>query len=539
MGLNRLKHNPSIVLLISIVILTLIAWGNRFVYDDAFISFRYAQHLAEGHGLVWNIGEAPIEGYTNFLWTVLMSLAFVSSIDPIHFSWVVSILCFIGSLLLTYRLATDLTLNPYWGITSVILVGTNFTFSAFATSGLETQLQAMLVLCAVYGVHHIVSGKRIKPSHLFGIGIIFSLLLMVRLDSAIFIAILGLVILMQIIRKENSLASKLKLLALLALPIVVIVGSWMLWKLNFYGNLLPNTFYAKVGGKVFVYVRGILYQLGFWSSYWLFPFPILIGWKLFKRKLNHLELQLTIIIVVWLAYLIYVGGDHMEFRFMVSVIPLLMIVITSVLEHQLQKRSLHIMIVLLMIGGSINHALTYENSPFKTHQNSIPNLLAPDNTPYENWNAIGHALGSTLDYDRTVTIALNPVGIIPYYSQARTIDMLGLNDAWVARNGIPYLTLAAHERITTFDYLLSQDVNLLIDQPKVLPNDVTRNYDIESLTLFHVEIVPEALPKEAVFLEIPINDTHYLLVLYLKSHPTIDRAIQDHNWKTYAVTSPS
>src|SRR5690606_452754 len=38
----------------------------RWVCDDAFISFRYAQNLIDGHGLVFNAGER-VEGYTNFL----------------------------------------------------------------------------------------------------------------------------------------------------------------------------------------------------------------------------------------------------------------------------------------------------------------------------------------------------------------------------------------------------------------------------------------------------------------------------------------
>ena len=41
--------------------------------DDAFISFRYSQHLAEGHGLVFNVGE-KVEGYSNFLWVVLVAI---------------------------------------------------------------------------------------------------------------------------------------------------------------------------------------------------------------------------------------------------------------------------------------------------------------------------------------------------------------------------------------------------------------------------------------------------------------------------------
>lgn len=36
------------------------------VQEDAFISFRYARNLVDGHGLVFNPGER-VEGYTNFL----------------------------------------------------------------------------------------------------------------------------------------------------------------------------------------------------------------------------------------------------------------------------------------------------------------------------------------------------------------------------------------------------------------------------------------------------------------------------------------
>ncbi|HNS04205.1 MAG TPA: hypothetical protein PKM78_17675, partial [Anaerolineae bacterium] len=35
--------------------------------EDAAMLMRYAQHLAEGHGIVWNIGEAPVDGATDFL----------------------------------------------------------------------------------------------------------------------------------------------------------------------------------------------------------------------------------------------------------------------------------------------------------------------------------------------------------------------------------------------------------------------------------------------------------------------------------------
>ena len=67
----------------AIILLAFVYNANQyhFLGDDAFISFRYARNLAEGHGLVWNPGEA-VEGYTNFLWVVLMAAGIGAGAEP-------------------------------------------------------------------------------------------------------------------------------------------------------------------------------------------------------------------------------------------------------------------------------------------------------------------------------------------------------------------------------------------------------------------------------------------------------------------------
>ena len=49
--------------------------------DDAFISFRFAQNFANGLGLLYNPGLAPIEGYSNFLWVLWLSLFELLDLD--------------------------------------------------------------------------------------------------------------------------------------------------------------------------------------------------------------------------------------------------------------------------------------------------------------------------------------------------------------------------------------------------------------------------------------------------------------------------
>src|SRR5689334_10099421 len=49
--------------------------------DDAYITFRYARNLVRGLGLVYNPGER-IEGYTNFLWTILVAAGLKLHVAP-------------------------------------------------------------------------------------------------------------------------------------------------------------------------------------------------------------------------------------------------------------------------------------------------------------------------------------------------------------------------------------------------------------------------------------------------------------------------
>ena len=75
--------NPRLLLgaLLALTLVHMLQYG-ACVQDDAFISFRYAANLLDGHGLVYNPGER-VEGYTNFLWTVLMAAAMGAGANPV------------------------------------------------------------------------------------------------------------------------------------------------------------------------------------------------------------------------------------------------------------------------------------------------------------------------------------------------------------------------------------------------------------------------------------------------------------------------
>src|SRR5207253_1721864 len=92
--------------------------------------------------------------------------------------------------------------------------------------------------------------------------------------------------------------------------------------------LLPNTFYAKAS-SLNSYIDGLNYVYYFFRYYWLPPLLLipLLTPRRFSQKFNYGLLLSLSVTVLWLLYVIKVGGDFMEFRFIVPVMPLIFIII--------------------------------------------------------------------------------------------------------------------------------------------------------------------------------------------------------------------
>src|SRR5262249_41183154 len=124
-------------------------WPLRWAQDDAYVSFRYARNLVRGLGLVYNPG-ARVEGYSNFLWTILSAvpLAFGAT-DPLAFMHVAGILLWTASYLLlfglTYMLWIEgLSIAPL----AVLPLAFHGSFNLWFLSGMETPLVAALTIAA-------------------------------------------------------------------------------------------------------------------------------------------------------------------------------------------------------------------------------------------------------------------------------------------------------------------------------------------------------------------------------------------------------
>ncbi len=526
-----------VIVALALVALILLAWSNRFIQDDAFISFRYADNFARGRGLVWNEGER-VEGYTNFLWTLLISLPLRFGYDPIKFSYALGLACFALSLIFTLALAQTLLRSKAHALLSVALLGTNYTFSSYATGGMETQMQACLFAVTVWLLFRCINKSVWSVGAMLCLSMLLALAVLTRPDSILLVVVVLPVAIFFLFNAERNASQKIIRVGALIVPFALIVGAWLRWKISYYGDVLPNTYYVKLGSKTSLRY-GFMYVCSFFASYWLVLFPLLFliaAPKLFKKS-NLALLFISIFIALWFAYTIKAGGDFMEFRFLVPVLPLLFVLIVWTMMTCIESRTLQASLVAMILLGSLNHALTFEAVLFPKGIESIEELGAHLDSPLTNWAGVGKLFGEAFADDPHVTIAVAPAGAIPYYSRLQTIDILGLNDKWIARNGDFFGTRPGHQRIAPLHYLLERGVNIFIAQPYILNrSSSTSTTDLLDGARPFLRLKPgDALPVNSKLIEIPLDATHNLIVVYLVQNPRVDEAISEHDWRTYAL----
>ena len=320
----------ALAALVALVALSGLIWPS-WLSDDAFISFRYAQNLVEGHGLVYNLGER-VEGYTNFLWTVLAAGVIAFGGDVALWCHLSGIALGIAIVLLTYLLGARL-MAPAWGLVAALIVATSQSVLLYTArgSGLETGLFTLLLLAAS---ERYLAGGRVAA------GVLLALAALTRPEGVMVIALtVGHLVLRELLAARapwparlSSVIGRRSPLWPLALSFLLIYGPYFLWRLLYYGDLLPNTFYAKAGGGLSQIMRGLAYGGGFALTMGgplllLVLLPWLRSWRAALASWRGYLLPLAL---AYTAYIVAVGGDHFRGeRFFVPIIPWIAILLAD------------------------------------------------------------------------------------------------------------------------------------------------------------------------------------------------------------------
>jgi hypothetical protein len=264
--------------------------------------------------------------------------------------------------------------------------------------------------------------------------------------------------------------------------VALTLGGHTAWRIAYYGDPLPNTYYLKLGGISLGtrLGRGIGATLHILQQGWMVP----VGLAVFafvdtKRRPHALLLALTVAAAG--AYSIYVGGDaweefDMPNRYLAPTVPALLVLATFGLEDVARSRVRVRAFALVLLGvAAMQLVAPYSRvglhlSPFPDEsqarlrlvvalgfavmlawspRGSLPLLgaLVLLATTGERWVVFAHegAAHVSIDAGRVrhgfairdatspeATIAVTPAGSIPYFARRRTIDLLGKSDVHVA-----------------------------------------------------------------------------------------------------------
>jgi hypothetical protein len=449
-----------------------LVWNRLALYEDAFISFRFARNFADGHGLVWNLGER-VEGYTNFLWTVTIGLLVRwTPWEAPGIGLTLSLAAFGGALAAIALLSRRLV-GPRWLPLAVPLYAVHPVAVDYGSTGMETGLCALLVTLGALGL---VRAQGAKDHALAGLALIAAAL--TRPDHGLFYAVgagvvageqLGLLI--QARRGGGALPWRdaARPVAGYAAPFVL-YALYAAWKLQFYGALLPNTWWAKGAAEPW-YSQGVIYVALFWvgTHAWI---PALLALAAFARPKDRATARFGAFtigsLLLFDGYVARVGGDYMHGRFLLSLLPLVLVG-AEVAVHRLAQggRPVHAAVALgLLLGSTWTPDLFDEREP--RWKIVDENLFFPVSRvwPEIEVDRVHDRLGRFLR-DEVRGRGLDPVigtgsiGMVGYYSGLELIDCRGLTDATVAHGPIGTRNRPGHEKTATRAYLLEREVDLL------------------------------------------------------------------------------
>lgn len=429
---------------VALLLFGFLYYFNAYVSDDAFIAFRTIDNFARGEGLRWNV-EERVQVFTSPLHTLILSalywLAYDRSEigDPGRIYWLSTIYSFALSSWLWIWLAGELKGGlEFWFVFAVLT--SSQAFVTFTSSGLETPETYLLV--ALFYTRFLRSQSPASPAGYLGPFLLAGLAVLNRLDLALLF--LGPCALL-LSRSYRSFGRRGLWPMLVGLAPI---GAWLAFSLVYFGFLLPNTYYAKIGLEV---GPGVLFGMG--GEYLLASLeqdPITlaiilagIGSCWFSSR----AVLASASAVLYVLYVTAIGGDFLGFRFLTAPFLISTLVLQQAFWRWLGPRasywSIVVMVELLIYGVAI------PSSPLRSFRD--PPLARDVQTydaggglehwrpgarfPFEQFGRIGGAAGCAAARTRTFTVATWGDGLNAFCRgpAAHFIDPHGITDPLLAR----------------------------------------------------------------------------------------------------------
>jgi len=421
------------------------------VPDDAFITLRYATHVAEGLGPRFNPGGDLIEGFSSPLHMLLLAGALKLGAEPLVASQLSSL---VPALMCVWLLVwwAPRRLGWFWGTLATLALAANPALWAWSRGGLETALCTLLILSAM------ITAEARRWRVLATIG---GLIALTRPEGVLYwFPILSWT---AVVSRRGGQGWR-PALAMFGLMMAMVLP-WFVFRVAAFHDILPNTYYAKMDGVRLALVwRGLEYLGGFLGRSEIL-LPALLAGLYLVVTLCHQRLGRTVAWPGWVVlclafvlpaavFVLSAGGDHMvHYRFLLPAVPLILLLgawggrrLQALITRRPARELATIVLVFLFCSQPLrilSHELRHPTYPLDRPVGLVE--------PFDDGGIIScYRLGLVLreSVPPETTLAVVPAGALPYASGLQCIDMLGLNDREIARQRVDTIGQGymAHEK---------------------------------------------------------------------------------------------
>lgn len=462
------KIRELILLLVIVAAFVFHSVSLNFTQDDAYISYRYVENFQSGHGLVFNYGER-VEGYTNFLWILLLSLASMMGLPIVATSKVLGVASGALTLVFAYLICREFSDRKRWLIpfAAPAFLAANGALAFWVIGGLETGLFVFLVTLSIYAEFK-------KPA------VVPALLVIATLTRPEGGLLFGIILIYRLLIKKDQMRSLVSFVGMY----VGLLIPYAVFKIFYFGDLLPNPFYAKTGMSLEYLSSGIEYFNRFAYHYGLFGVFFLLPFAFLKSMPNKVKF-LWLGSVIYAVYIILVGGDVLKVhRFFLPVLPMLFGILTySIYRLTVDRRGSRVVQVVsgVVVVGYIAWSLIIPRDYILQTRLVERSFLNKMTFMAENLKRVDRSRFS---------LATTTIGKVSYVLKGKKIiDMLGLTDPEIAKNPekIEGMETTWKERNFNTKYLLEQRPDYILfstgqkpsapaERALVLNSQFRRNY---------------------------------------------------------------
>ncbi|HZM00256.1 MAG TPA: hypothetical protein VFD43_08395 [Planctomycetota bacterium] len=450
------------------------AWRLYVPCDDAYIHCVYARNFVEGRGLTYN--GLVVEGFSSVLWVVALAGLGLTRIPIPELAEGLSTASGLLALWATYILARRVLEDRWLALLPAALLAATGDFCFYMSVGLE---QVLFTAQVALSVALALWPRDGRPRVSWGFALLLACMLLTRPEGALIAALV--LALMAAGGRAWGVAFKQGLL-LTALMAPVLIARRLV-----FGYWLPNTYYVKADAGLANLPHGIAYLEGAGFRYGavLAALVALLAWRLLQRRPLGRARPLLIVSAAWLASVAVQGGDNMVGgRMLVPVLPLVYAALVLLARDVLGSRGALAAGALLVPALVLGHRA---DADVRDHA--------------EVWRKsaiIRRKAGLYLreHFPPDTVVALNPAGMIPYYSGLPTIDMLGLNDPAIAHHGKRDYSLVYGHQAGDGLYVLSRrpQVILLNSLPAPVPSHCISDQELWASPEFHAAYAVERWP---------------------------------------------